>query len=41
MTEYALLPSDDLTYEMERTSESEDLVETASVTEMKDYCKDM
>ena len=28
MTEKALLPSDDLTYGMERTSESEDLVET-------------
>ena len=28
MTENALLPSDDLTYGMERTSESEDLVET-------------
>ena len=28
MTEKALLPSDDLTYEMERTSELEDLVET-------------
>ena len=28
MTENALLPSDDLTYEMKRTSESEDLVET-------------
>ena len=27
MTEKALLPSDDLTYGMERTSESEDLVE--------------
>ena len=27
-TENALLPSDDLTYGMERTSESEDLVET-------------
>ena len=28
MTEKALLPSDNLTYGMERTSESEDLVET-------------
>ena len=28
MTEKALLPSDDWTYGMERTSESEDLVET-------------
>ena len=28
MTEKALLPSDDLTYGIERTSESEDLVET-------------
>ena len=28
MTEKALLPSDDRTYGMERTSESEDLVET-------------
>ena len=28
MTEKALLPSDDLTYGMERTSESEDRVET-------------
>ena len=28
MIEKALLPSDDLTYGMERTSESEDLVET-------------
>ena len=28
MTEKALLPSDDLTYGMERTSELEDLVET-------------
>ena len=28
MTEIALLPSDDLTYGMERTSESEDCVET-------------
>ena len=28
MTEKALLPSDDQTYGMERTSESEDLVET-------------
>ena len=28
MTEKALLPSDDLTYGMERTSESEDHVET-------------
>ena len=28
MTENALLPSDDQTYGMERTSESEDLVET-------------
>ena len=28
VTEKALLPSDDLTYGMERTSESEDLVET-------------
>ena len=28
MTEKTLLPSDDLTYGMERTSESEDLVET-------------
>ena len=28
MTEKALLPSDDLTYGMERTSESEDPVET-------------
>ena len=28
MTEKALLPSDDLTYGMKRTSESEDLVET-------------
>ena len=28
MTGKALLPSDDLTYGMERTSESEDLVET-------------
>ena len=28
MTEKALLPSDDLTYGMERMSESEDLVET-------------
>ena len=28
MTEKALLPSDDLTYGMERTSESEDLVDT-------------
>ena len=29
MTEKALLPSDDRTYGMERTSESEDRVETA------------
>ena len=28
MTEKALLPSDDLTYGMERTSELKDLVET-------------
>ena len=28
MTEKALLPSDDLTYGMERTSESEDCIET-------------
>ena len=28
MTEKALLPSDDRTYGMERTSESEELVET-------------
>ena len=28
MTENALFPSDDLTYGMERTSKSEDLVET-------------
>ena len=42
MTEKALLPSDDLTYGMERTSESEDLVETeCDVTEMKDYFKDV
>ena len=40
MTEKAFLPSDDLTYGMERTSESEDLVKKI-VTEMKDYCKDM
>ena len=38
MTEKALLPSDDLTYGMERTSESEDRVET-ECDEMKDYCK--
>ena len=36
MTEKALLPSDDRTYGLEKTSESEDCV-----TEMKDYCKDM
>ena len=40
MTEKALLPSDDLTYGMDRTSESEDRVET-ECDEMKDYCKDM
>ena len=43
MTEKALLPSDDLTYRMERTSESEDRVETEydGNEGMKDYCKDM
>ena len=40
MTEKALLPSDELTYGMDRTSESEHRVET-DVTEMKDYCKDI
>ena len=39
MTEKALLSRDDRTYGMERTSESENLVETEclNVTEMKDY----
>ena len=48
MTEKALLPSNDQTYGMELTSESEDFVETECdrnerllyLTEMKDYCKD-
>ena len=39
MTEKALFPSDDLTYGMERTSESEDRVEKQNGTEMKDYCR--
>ena len=45
MTEKALLPSDDLTlsydYGMERTSESEDLVETECDGNERQYCKDM
>ena len=40
MTEKALSPSDDLTHGMERTSESEDLVET-ECDGNEDYCKDM
>ena len=36
MIEKALLPSDDLTYGMERMSESEECDR-----EMREYCKDM
>ena len=39
MTEKALLPSDDQTYGMERTSETEDLLKTEC--DGNDYCTDM
>ena len=41
MTEKAHLPSDDLTYGMERTSELEDRVETECDGNLRLYCKDM
>ena len=41
MTEKALLPSDDRTYGMERTNESEDRVEIECDENERLFCKDM